>query len=146
MMKAPSGRPWSPIEGQGVSLKLLANNQVRSEYRIWFNGIPSILFYDEKGQDRVALGGGYKSSDAGLDLSDSSGDTRVSLKVFPDGDPNLTFHDRDLWARLQVGVRHTDLGTKPTGITYLDVFDRTTNAIPLLGEDGLPLGRKTSSP
>ena len=136
----------APGEDQEVSLKLISNDQVRSEHRIWGNGIPSIVFYDEKDQERVILGGGYKESNAGLDLYDRTGSARVTFNVFPSGDPNLTFHDRHDWARLQVGVRHTDLGTKPTGVTYLDVFDRTSNTIPLLGEDGLPLVRKPPAP
>lgn len=117
--------------GKAVGLKLFEGGQLRSEHRVWDNGVPSTIFYYPNGREAASIGGGGVATPS-INMYDANGDERIDLEVFDDGRPILTMSDRAVATRFQLGV-HKD------GVPYFDFFDLKDEILPVLGKDGRPL-------
>ncbi len=109
-----------------VGLKLFDLGKLRSEHRVWFNGIPSSIYYHDNGHEAGSIGGGGGIG-ASLDMFDTDGNCLVQF----DG-PNLSLNDLKAGTRFQLGVGKN-------GVPYMDVFDEKEHISPFLDTNGKPV-------
>lgn len=115
---------------KAVGLKLFEGGVLRSEYRVWDNGVPSLGFNYFAGGEAINIGGGG-TIEPSLDMFDIEGLARVQFSLH-DGQPNLSLHHSKVRTRFQLGVH-------PGGVPYMDFFDGKDKILPMLTEAGVPI-------
>jgi hypothetical protein len=116
-----------------ASLKLYDAGVLRSEYRVWLNGMPSLGFLYPDGTDALSIAGGGDGSPS-VDVFDRKGDARVQLSL-SDAGPNLSLHHTKIRTRFQLGILSS-------GVPYMDFFDQKDRVLPMLDKAGIPLRSK----
>lgn len=115
---------------KAVGLKLYEGGVIRSEYRVWDNGAPSIGFNYFNGIEAVNIGGGG-TIEPSLDMYDIDGQARVQLSLFK-GEPGLSLHHTKLDTRFQLGIMSS-------GVPFMDFFDQDNKILHMLDKSGIPL-------
>jgi hypothetical protein len=123
---------------RGVSLKLFDRGKLRTEYRVWDNGVPAMICYYDDNGEAISIGGGG-SIDPSLDLFDHKNLARVQLSLGNgnkgDSSPNLSLHHEGVRTRFQLGIHSS-------GIPYMDFFDQKDKLLPVLDKSGVPISTK----
>ena len=112
-----------PSEGSSVFLRDGAGGE-RLTLKVDARGWPLLTTYDDRGRDRLLLGGGTGDEDShGLEIVGPGGKTEVALNVFGKNGSNLTFLDPATGdGRIQLGVMMLD-AERSQSRAYVEVFD-----------------------